>query len=186
MGAYLNTNYSLRQPIEPKALDDAGAICAAMIKATTAGLNSNLRPVIDHLINFVAKEEVRLPDGTLARMRPQKNTLWLDELYTGVLALAQMGKLTGDKKYFGDAVNQVKLYSERMFSRKKGLYIPGWVESIETHPEFRWARANGWAFMAMVELLDVLPDQHPGRAFVLQQLKDHAKGLAAYQTDKGF
>jgi len=70
-----------------------------------------------------------------------------------------------------------------MFIREKGLYMHGWVESIETHPEFRWAKANGGALTAMVELLDVLPDQHPGRAFVLQQLKDHAKGLAAYQTD---
>ena len=185
-GAYSDNNYPLHQPIEPKALDDAGAICAAMIKATTSGLNKDLWPIIDHLINYVAKEEYRLPDGTLARMRPQKNTLWLDDLYMGVPAIAQMGKLTGDQKYFDDAVNQVKLYSKRMFNKEKGLYMHGWVESMETHPEFRWARANGWALMAMVELLDVLPDQHPGRAFVLQQLKGHAKGLAAYQTDKGF
>jgi len=103
-GAYLYNHYPLQQPIETKALDGAGAICAAMIIATTAGLNNNLRPVIDHLINFVGKEEVRLPDGTLAKMRPQKNTLWLDDLYMGVPALAQIGKLTGDKKYFDDAV----------------------------------------------------------------------------------
>lgn len=185
-GGYKTNNYPLRQPIEPKALDDAGAVCAAMIKATTAGLNTDLRPVIDHLIDFVAKKEYRLPDGTLARMRPQKNTLWLDDLYMGVPAIAQMGNLTGDKKYYDDAVNQVKLFSGRMFNKEKGLYMHGWVESMETHPEFRWARANGWALMAMVELLDVLPQNHPGRPYVLQQLKAHAKGLAAYQTDKGF
>ena len=40
----------------------------------------------------------------------------------------------------------------------------GWVESMEAHPEFHWARANGWALMAMSELLDVLPENHPGRA----------------------
>lgn len=185
-GGYKTNNYPLRQPIEPKALDDAGAVCAAMIKATTAGLNTDLRPVIDHLIDFVAKKEYRLPDGTLARMRPQKNTLWLDDLYMGVPAIAQMGNLTGDKKYYDDAVNQVKLFSGRMFNKEKGLYMHGWVESMETHPEFRWARANGWALMATVELLDVLPQNHPGRPYVLQQLKAHAKGLAAYQTDKGF
>jgi len=185
-GGYSNNNYPLRQPIEPKALDDAGAVCAAMIKATTVGLNKDLRPVIDHLINFVAKEEYRLPDGTLARMRPQKNTLWLDDLYMGVPAIAQMGKLTGDRKYFDDAVNQVKLFSGRMFNKEKGLYMHGWVESMETHPEFRWARANGWALLAKVELLDVLPEDHPGRPFVLQQLKAHIKGLSEYQGDKGF
>lgn len=185
-GAYKDGNYPLRQPIEPKALDDAGAVCAAMIKSTRAGINTNLRPVIDHLIDFVAKKEYRLPDGTLARMRPQDNTLWLDDMYMGVPALAQMGKLTGDIKYYDDAVKQVKQFSMRMFNKEKGLYMHGWVESMETHPEFRWARANGWALMAKTELLDVLPLNHPGRAFVLQQLKAHIKGLAAYQSDRGF
>ncbi|MBC7889748.1 MAG: glycoside hydrolase family 88 protein [Ferruginibacter sp.] len=185
-GLYKTNNYPFRQSIEPKALDDAGAICAAMIKATRAGVNNDLRPVIDNLVDFVARKEYRLPDGTLARIRPQKNTLWLDDLYMGVPALAQMGKLTGDKKYFDDAVKQVRQFSARMFNKTKGLYMHGWVESMETHPEFRWARANGWALLAKVELLDVLPANHPGRAFVLQQLKAHVKGLADYQGDKGF
>jgi len=185
-GGYKGNNFPLKQPIEPHALDDAGAVCAAMIKATRAGLNTNLRPQIDVYSNWVANKEYRLPDGTLARMRPQKNTLWLDDMYMGVPALAQMGKLTGDKKYFDDAVNQIKLFTQRMFIKEKGLYMHGWVESMETHPEFKWARANGWALMTMVELLDVLPENHPGRDFVLQQLKAHVKGLASYQSGSGF
>ena len=32
----------------------------------------------------------------------------------------------------------------------------GWVEAMTEHPEFHWARANGWAFMTEVELLEVL------------------------------
>ncbi|WP_462250825.1 glycoside hydrolase family 88/105 protein [Ferruginibacter sp.] len=185
-GGYSGNTYPLKQPIEPHALDDAGAVCAAMIKATTTGVNNNLRPQIDHLIDWVANKEYRLKDGTLARNRPQKNTLWLDDLYMGVPAIAQMGKLTGDKKYFDDAVNQIKLYSQRMFIKEKGVYMHGWVESMETHPEFKWARANGWAILAMCELLDVLPENHEGRAYVLQQLKAHAKGLASYQSGSGF
>ncbi len=183
---YIRKKKLLSQPIDPHALDDAGAVCASMIKAQRSGLNKNLRPIIDNLINYVAKKEYRLKDGTLARMRPQANTLWLDDLYMGVPAIAQMGKLTGDIKYYNDAVNQVKLFSKRMFNKEKGLYMHGWVESMETHPEFRWARANGWALLTKVELLDVLPENHPGRSFVLQQLKDHIKGLVAYQDGTGF
>ncbi|MBL7743534.1 MAG: glycoside hydrolase family 88 protein [Chitinophagaceae bacterium] len=185
-GAYKGNNYPFKQPIEPKALDDAGAVCAAMIKAQTAGINNNLRPLIDSYIDFVANKEYRLADGTLGRVRPQKNTLWLDDLYMGVPALAQMGKLTGNKKYYDDAVKQVKQFAQRMFNKEKGVYMHGWVESMETHPEFRWARANGWAIMAKVELLDVLPENHPGRKFVLDQLKAHAKGIASYQSGSGF
>lgn len=185
-GAYKGNNYPFKQPIEPKALDDAGAVCAAMIKAQTTGINKNLRPLIDSYIDFVANKEYRLADGTLGRVRPQKNTLWLDDLYMGVPALAQMGKLTGNKKYYDDAVKQVKQFAQRMFNKEKGVYMHGWVESMETHPEFRWARANGWAIMAKVELLDVLPENHPGRKFVLDQLKAHAKGIASYQSGSGF
>jgi rhamnogalacturonyl hydrolase YesR len=54
------------------------------------------------------------------------------------------------------------------------------------HPEFYWARANGWAFMTEVELLEVLPENHPGRPLILQLLRSHAKGLAAYQSGSGF
>ncbi len=185
-GAYTSRNYPFRQPIEPRALDDAGAVCAAMIKAQRAGLNDNLRPLIDNYIDFVFKKEYRLKDGTLGRNRPLKNTLWLDDLYMGVPAIAQMGKLTGDKKYFDDAVKQVRQFSQRMFNRSLGVYMHGWVERMETHPEFHWARANGWAIMAKVELLDVLPETHPGRPFVIDLLKAHAKGLASYQSGSGF
>ncbi len=57
----------LRQPVAPHALDDAGAVCAAMIKTLRSGGNANLRPVIDNLINYISTKEFRLPDGTLAR-----------------------------------------------------------------------------------------------------------------------
>ncbi len=183
---YVQRKKFLHQPIDPRALDDAGAVSAAMIKATRAGLNNNLRPLIDNYLDYVFRKEYRLKDGTLARNRPQKNTLWLDDLYMGVPALAQMGKLTGDKKYFDDAVFQIKQFTNRMFNKEKGLYMHGWVEGMDPHPEIRWARANGWALMAKAELLDVLPENHPGRNFVMQQFKAHAKGLAAYQSGTGF
>jgi len=182
----LKNNYLFRQVVEQHALDDAGAMCAAMIKSTRTGVNKELRPLIDNYINYISTKEYRLPDGTLARNRPQKNTLWLDDLYMSIPALAQMGKLTGDKKYFDDAVKQLKQFSQRMFNKEMGLYMHGWVENMEPHPAFFWGRANGWAIMATVELLDVLPENHPGRAFVLGQLRAHANGLAAQQSGSGF
>lgn len=115
----------------------------------------------------------------------KKNTLWLDDLYMSVPALAQMGKLTGDQEYFDDAVKQVLQFSKRMFNKDLGIYMHGWVESMPVHPEFHWARANGWALMAMTELLDVLPENYKGRNEVLDQFKAHVKGLASYQSYNG-
>jgi rhamnogalacturonyl hydrolase YesR len=183
---YPRNSNPLRQPVAPHALDDAGAMCAAMIKTYRLTNDKSLRPVIDNYINYISTKEFRLKDGTMARNRPLKNTLWLDDLYMSVPALAQMGKLTGDKKYYDDAVKQILQFSKRMFNKDLGFYMHGWVEDMNPHPEFHWARANGWALVAMTELLEVLPENYKGRAEVLEQLKAHIKGLASYQSDKGF
>ena len=176
----------LRNLLAPRALDDTGAMSAAMIKAKRAGSKANLQPIIDVGLDYIMSKQYRLRDGTLARNRPQPNTLWLDDLFMGVPAIAQMGKLTGDRKYYDEACKQVLAFAKRMFNREKGVYMHGWVEGMTEHPEFRWARANGWAFMTEVELLEVLPQDHPMRPQILELLKAHAKGLASYQSGSGF
>jgi len=175
----------LRSVIEPRALDDAGSMCAALIKATRAGAATDVRPLIDRYIDYISHKQYRLADGTLARNRPLPSTLWLDDLYMSVPALAQMGALTGERRFFDDAVKQVLQFSARMFNADQGLYMHGWVEGMTVHPEFHWARANGWALMAMTELLDVLPEDHPGRPAVLEQLRAHVRGLADRQSGAG-
>jgi unsaturated rhamnogalacturonyl hydrolase len=174
----------LHSVVAPASLDDSGAMCAAMIKTQRAGL-AELRPLIDNYIGYISDKQFRFKDGTLARNRPHPDTLWLDDLYMSVPALAQMGKLTGEKRYYDDAVKQIVQFSERMFVKEKGLYMHGWVTKMDPHPVFHWARANGWAIMAMVELLEVLPEDHPGRAAVLAQYRAHVRGLAACQGAKG-
>jgi unsaturated rhamnogalacturonyl hydrolase len=176
----------VRAILDPRALDDAGSMCAAMIKTYNVSRNQDLRPLIDNYINFISTKQQRLTDGTLCRNRPLPNSLWLDDLYMSVPALAQMGKLTGDRKYFDDACKQVLQFSQRMFNREKGLYMHGWIQDMNPHPEFYWARCNGWAILAMCELLDVLPADHPLRSAILEQYRAHIKGLASYQSGTGF
>jgi unsaturated rhamnogalacturonyl hydrolase len=166
----------VRSVLNPGALDDAGSMCAAMIKAERAGLVSGLRPMIQNYIDYISNDQFRLEDRTLARNRPLPNTLWLDDLFMSVPALAQMGKLTGQGSYYNDAVTQVLQFADRMFVEEKGLFMHGWVQGMEVHPAFFWGRCNGWALMAMVELLDVLPESHPGYDRVLKLLRDLGHG----------
>jgi rhamnogalacturonyl hydrolase YesR len=180
------TKTPLRNLLLPRALDDCGAMCAAMIKSVRNGNPSDLKPLIEIHMDYIMNKEHRLKDGTLARMRPQPNTIWLDDLFMSVPALAQMGKWTGNSKYFDEACKQVLSYSKRMFNPEKGVYMHGWVESMTEHPQFHWARANGWAIMTKIELLEVLPENHPQRQAILDLLKAHAQGLARYQSGSGF
>jgi unsaturated rhamnogalacturonyl hydrolase len=104
--------HAMYSVIHPHALDDAGAMCAAMIKAEQAGIEADLNPMIDNFIDYISNKQQRFADGTLARNRPLPNSLWLDDLFMSVPALAQMGKYSGKTKYYDDAIKQVVQFSE--------------------------------------------------------------------------
>jgi rhamnogalacturonyl hydrolase YesR len=177
-------NYSLRRVLFPQSLDDSGSMCAAMIKAHRAGI-ANLRPWIDNYSDWVSNRQFRLADGTFARNTPLPNSVWLDDLYMSVPCLAQMGRLTGDRRYFDDAARQILQFHSRMFVVQNNLWMHGWVQEMSPHPVFHWGRANGWALMATVELLTELPTDHPQRAQLLSILRAHAAGLRRVQAPSG-
>lgn len=175
----------VRQMLAPDRLDDTGAMGAALIKAHRAGVVTQGKGQIDVYLDWISNRQFRLSDRTLARQVPMPNSLWLDDLYMSVPALAQMGALTGERRYFDDAARQIRQFSDRMFVKEEGLYRHGWVDGMDPHPSFFWGRANGWAIMATVELLEVLPADHPDRPAILDLLRAHAAGLAKRQSGTG-
>ena len=176
---------SFRSLLNPDSLDASGSMCAALIKARRASVGPDLKPAIDRWIDYVHTKQFRLADGTLARHRPQPESVWADDLYMSVPALAQMGKLTGDRQYYDDAAKQVLGFARHLFNREKGIYMHGRNLNQPDNPEFYWGRANGWAMMATVELLDVLPEDHPSRPELLNLLRAHIKGVAPFQSGSG-
>ena len=177
---------NVRRVIDPHALDDAGAVCVSMIKAMLEDTSLPLRERVDLYIDYIINKEYRLEDGIFARLRPQKNTVWLDDMFMGIPAVAYMGRLTGDAKYYDEAARQVRLFAERMFVPEDGLFRHGWVEAMQPHPAFYWGRANGWALLTMCEVLDVLPEDHASRPQILSLLRKHIAGLARLQHHDGF
>lgn len=175
----------LHKIIKPHALDDAGAMCVAYIKAALQPGAPKYDEIIANYMKWIMEGQMRLADGTMARNRPHHNTLWLDDMFMSIPAVAWMGRYTGDKKYYDEAVKQIRQFSQRMFVPEKNLYMHGWVEGMSEHPTFFWARANGWAVMTLVETLEVLPKNHEAYAEVLDLLKRHIKGLTALQSGDG-
>ena len=202
-GKQIDTN--IRRVIDPHALDDAGAVCCSMIKYEIAhpeSQTSPLKPLIDNYADYIMNKEYRLADGTFARLRPQKNTVWLDDMFMGIPTIAYMGRLTGDSSYYDEAARLVMQFARRMWVPEKKLFRHGWVEeaslpphhsslitphsSLPTLPAFHWGRANGWAILTLCEVLDVLPESHPQRQPIMQLLRHHAEGLASLQHHDGF
>jgi len=170
----------------PHSLDDTGSMCAAMIQASRKKLTKDLRGEIDKSIDFILNKVHRLPDGTFARNRPMPNSVWVDDLYQGIPAMAEMGKLTGEKKYYDEAVRQVLAFAGLLFDKSKGICMHGWVEGMQPHPAFYWARANGWAILAISSLLDVLPENHPQYKPITELFKSYCYGLVRLQSGTGF
>ena len=111
----------MKQILTPHALDDAGAVCAAMIKAQLQDQSLNLYPLIDNYLDFILNKEYRLADGTFARIRPQYNTLWLDDMFMGVPPVDWYSKLSKDNKpnYIAEATRQIFKIAERMWVPKR-------------------------------------------------------------------
>lgn len=199
----------MEQVIHPRALDDCGTMCTAMMKyaqrvahehgdeqiqlggnaqqATTGQLTAiSIDTLINNYFRFVEHGQYRLPDGLFARHRPQHNTVWLDDMYMGLPTIAYAGIYFDDPKYFDEAATMYKNFVRRMWVPEKQIYRHGYVEGLAQEPTYHWARANGWAILTTCELLDMLPASHPDREFILNQLRAHIEGLCALQSSEGF
>lgn len=176
---------SFAAAIDPRALDDSGSMCAALIRARQAKVGPDLKDQIATWTTWIAQKQFRLADGTLARQRPQAQSLWADDAYMSIPALAEMGRLTGERAWFDDAVKQVEGMTRKLFNPQLGIYTHGWNASNPDAPHFYWARANGWIVVALCDLLDVLPKDHPGYGKVLAQLRALLRGVSYFQGGQG-
>ena len=168
-------------------LDDCGSIGAALIKTYRKNPNPEYLKIIHAIDNHVSKRQFRLDDGTLARNRPQYESVWADDMYMSVPFLVNMGLLTGDNKYLDDAVRQIVQMADKLYIPQMELFDHGWnVTSGDYDPRFYWGRANGWVMMAMAETLDVLPDDYPGRDRILHLYRSMIRSLANLQHGSGF
>jgi len=176
-----------REIIYMGALDYCGSIGAAMIKTYLKDKNEDYLELINIIADYISNKQFRLEDGTLARHRPQYQSLWADDLYMSVPFLTNMGVLTRDNKYFDDAVKQILQMAARLYIPQKELFDHGWnVTSGDYDPRFYWGRANGWTLMSMAELLGVLPEDYPGRDKILHLYRSMIRSIAELQDGTGF
>jgi unsaturated rhamnogalacturonyl hydrolase len=175
-----------RSALNTSSLDDCGSMGAALIRYYKISKDPSILPMINHIADFISGKQFRLADGTLARQRPQAKSVWADDAYMSIPFLSEMGSLSGDSKYYDDAAKQVVQMSKYLFRWGKQLFDHGVNIQNEYDPDFFWGRANGWVIISIVDLLDVLPDNHKDRDQILKILRTHIKGLAEVQGADGF
>ncbi len=166
-------------------LDACGSMVAGLTDVNTISNRPDFRAYLDRAANYILTQQLRLPDGTLARPQPRNATLWADDLYMSVPFLARMGKLTGDDKYFNDAIRQVENFNHYLYDSLTGLYFHCWYSDVQMNGVAHWGRCNGWVAMATVQLLNFLPPSHPRRPEIIKLLLRQILGFSRYQDISG-
>lgn len=120
---YGNKDNSYSQILHTSSLDDCGAMGSALIRNYKINRDPRYLTVINRFADYIMKKQFRLKDGTLARKGPQAHSVWADDSYMSVPFLAQMGSLTGEKKYFNEAVRQISLFQNTYLRKIKNYLI---------------------------------------------------------------
>jgi len=146
---------------------------------------------INHLRDQL-RSQPRTSEGGFWHKQRYPYQMWLDGLYMGAPFLAQYASLMNEPVIFDDVVNQFLIVHKHTYNSKTGLNYHGWDESKQQRwadpktgcsPNY-WGRAMGWYAMALVDVLDFLPKNHPGRVKILEILNQVASGIKKYQNPK--
>lgn len=141
------------------------------------------------LLHLQMEEQPRTRSGGFWHKERYPWQMWLDGLYMGSPFLAEYGLMFGEPADLDEAVLQIIQMDLHAYDAATGLYFHGWDESREQEwadpetgcsPSF-WSRAIGWYAMAIADVLDYLPADHPGRASVIAIFNRVADGIARFQ-----
>ncbi len=118
--------------------------------------------------------------------------IWLDGVYMGMPFLAEYAKDFDAPKWFDVTAHEIVLVHEKTLDPATGLLYHAWDESKEQKwanpetgqsPHF-WSRAMGWYVMAIVDVLDYLPEDHKDRAEIIQILQETCDALLKVRDPK--
>ncbi len=131
----------------------------------------------------------RTSDGGFWHKKIYPNQMWLDGLYMASPFLAQYAAAFNKPALFDDVALQLLTVAKHTYDPNTGLYYHGWDESKTQQwanpqtgqsPNF-WSRSIGWYMMAMVDVLDFLPENHPQRPEIIQILQNLSVSLEKFQ-----
>ena len=129
------------------------------------------------------------------------NQMWLDGLYMGPAVYAQWQAVFGkenpeeNKESWSDIAHQFKTLHRYTYDSEKQLNYHGWsAEPTDSNSfwanqeapflgcskEF-WGRGIGWYFAALVDVLELMPEDHPDYSALLNNCNEVAAGLKRRQ-----
>lgn len=137
---------------------------------------------VTRMIREQIDDQPRTESGEFWHKQVYPHQVWLDGFYMALPFYAEYTKRYAPKEQkdslFADIVHQFVAGAENTYDPATGLYRHAWDESRSMFwcdPEtglsaHAWGRATGWFAIALVEVLDYIPKNHPGRQALVDQL----------------
>jgi len=135
------------------------------------------------------REHPRTSEGGFWHKKRYPWQMWLDGLYMSSPFLAQYALEFNEPELFDEVANQVVLMAKHTYDAETGLFYHAWDEKCEQKwadketgqsPNF-WGRAMGWFGMALVDILDFMPYDHPKRKEIVDVMQKVADGIVKFQ-----
>lgn len=139
------------------------------------------------------EEQPRTASGGFWHKKIYPNQMWLDGLYMGSPFYARYTSVFEGGKQLDDIAKQFELIQQHATDPNTGLLYHAWDESKQmpwanketgTSPNF-WSRSMGWYAMALVDVLDYFPKDHPKQKVLVGYLNQLAVALVKYQDESG-
>ena len=135
----------------------------------------------------------RNSEGGFWHKKVYPHQMWLDGIYMGSPFLAQYAATFDEPALFDDVANQILTMDKYGYSEETGLYHHAydesksqkWADPATGLSTNYWGRSIGWYAMALVDVLDFLPEDHPKRNDIIAVAQKLAKGIARYQSPEG-
>lgn len=139
------------------------------------------------------REHPRNSEGGFWHKKVYPHQMWLDGLYMGAPFLAQYAATFDDQDLWDDIFNQFYLVDKYHYTPENGLYHHAydeskserWADTATGLSKNYWGRSIGWLAMAMIDVLDYFPVEHPKRATLEAYANQLAQGIIAYQHESG-
>ncbi len=135
----------------------------------------------------------RTEQGGFWHKKRYPHQMWLDGLYMGAPFYAEYIVRWGDMKELEDVFLQFELIEANLYDETTGLPRHGWDASREQAWSDKdtglspnhWTRALGWYAMAMVDVLEIVPEQHPKTAWLQARFQKFIDATVKYQHVSG-
>lgn len=117
------------------------------------------------------------PGGAMKPSMPSHNEM-SDSVFMGCAILAQVGRLTGEARYFRMALRHLR-FMRALDLRPDGLYRHSPLDHAA------WGRGNGFPALGLALSLSHWPAGDPGFPEVLEAFRDHMRALKVHQDPTG-